>query len=112
MLYFEYDEAGVANRAQRQVEIVADILKSDPKKTLTITGHADALGTDDYNRDLSGKRAAAVKQALIAAGVPETQILTEALGESAPLRPNVNPDGTDNPTGRGHNRRAEVFLNF
>ncbi len=112
VLYFEYDEAGVGARTQKQIDILARILRADTTKTLSISGHADANGTDEYNDSLSAKRAAAVKVALIAAGVPESQIVTKAMGETAPLRPNLNPDGTDNPEGRGHNRRAEVYLNF
>jgi OOP family OmpA-OmpF porin len=112
VLYFEYDESGVGARTQKQIDILARILRADTTKTLSISGHADANGTDEYNNSLSGKRAAAVKIALIAAGVPEAQIVTQAMGESNPLRPNLNPDGTDNPEGRGHNRRAEVYLNF
>ncbi len=62
--------------------------------------------------EVSGNRAVNVRGTLIGLGVPENQIQTAAFGESAPKAPNLNPDGTDNPSGRAQNRRAEVYLQF
>ena len=112
VLYFDYDNATVNPRAAKQLRIIADILREDPKKMIHINGHTDALGTVDYNESLSDSRAAAVRQILLANGIPGGQIVTKAYGFSAPKAPNVNPDGTDNPTGRAQNRRAEVYLAF
>lgn len=112
VLYFDYDNARVNPRAAKQLRIIADILRDDPKKMIHINGHADALGTADYNEALSDSRAAAVRQILLAHGIPAGQVVTKAFGFSAPKAPNVNPDGTDNPTGRAQNRRAEVYLAF
>ncbi len=112
VLFFGYDEGILHPRAQRQLEIVARILKGDANKTILINGHADAMGSDDYNSQLSDQRAASVRKGLLAAGVSPSQIKTSALGESQPISPNVLPDGTDNPTGRKRNRRAEVYLPF
>ena len=112
VLYFDYDNASVNPRAAKQLRIIADILREDPKRLIHINGHADALGTADYNEVLSDTRAAAVRQILLAHGIPGGQIVTKAFGFTAPKAPNVNPDGTDNPTGRAQNRRAEVYLAF
>lgn len=112
VLYFEFDEDGLNSRSGKQLAIVADILRQDPKRRIHINGHADALGTDDYNRGLSDSRAAAVSSALIGMGVAQDQVVTKAYGEAMPRRPNFNPDGTDNPSGRSQNRRAEVYLDF
>ena len=112
VLYFDYDNATVNPRAAKQLRIIADILREDPKKMIHINGHTDALGTVDYNQSLSDNRAAAVRGILLANGIPAAQIVTKAYGFSAPKAPNVNPDGTDNPTGRAQNRRAEVYLAF
>lgn len=111
-LYFEYDQAQLHPRAQKQLEIVAGLLKSDPGKKLHIAGHTDAKGTDDYNLRLSSMRANTVKQQLTALGVSEAQILTKGLGKAQPLSPNQKADGTDDPEGRSKNRRAEIFLDF
>ena len=112
VLYFGYDEDILHVRAQRQLAIVAALLKDDAGKSLRITGHADALGTEDYNLALSARRAYSVRDRLIELGVPASQIITEGFGESVPLAANIREDGTDNPEGRSRNRRTEIFLDF
>lgn len=112
VLYFEYDDNRLLPRARRQIEIISNILKADPGKSLTIAGHADALGTDDYNTSLSAARATSVKEQLVAFGVPETQVGTQGFGEAKPWKPNLRDDGSDDPKGRRYNRRAEIYLNF
>lgn len=111
-LYFEYDRAELHPRAQKQLQVVAGMLKSDPAKKLRITGHTDARGNDDYNVQLSQTRAESVKQQLVALGVPSDQVETTGLGKAQPLGPNQKADGSDDPAGRSRNRRAEIFLDF
>ena len=111
-LYFEYDRAELHPRAQKQLEVVAGMLKADPAKKLRITGHTDARGDDDYNVNLSQSRAESVKQQLVALGVPSDQVETTGLGKAQPLGPNQKADGSDDPAGRSRNRRAEIFLDF
>lgn len=112
VVYFEFDEAGLTSRADNQLKIVANILRQDEGRKIRITGHADALGSDDYNRQLSSRRAESIREAIIARGANPRQVITEGYGESRPRKPNFKEDGTDNPTGRSENRRAEVFLDF
>jgi len=112
VLYFDFDEDSLAPRTQRQLAIVAQILKTDPGKKLTLSGHTDALGTEDYNTRLSARRAEVVKEFLVASGVGEKQILTVAKGTSQPRRPNFTESGADDPAGRRVNRRAEIYLDF
>jgi len=111
-LFFELNQAALHPRAQKQLDIVASILKSSPHKKLKIGGYTDALGSDTYNLNLSRHRAEAVKQYFLAHGVPQSQIETTGFGKALPLSPNVNPDGSDNPEGRSRNRRAEILLDF
>jgi outer membrane protein OmpA-like peptidoglycan-associated protein len=111
-LYFEFDEDAINPRTQRQLEIVARVLLSDPGRKITLSGHTDAIGTDPYNDRLSAARAATVRDFLIAAGVAPTQISTQAKGATEPRRPNVTESGDDNPRGRRANRRTEIYLDF
>lgn len=111
-LYFEFDEAEMNPRTRRQLEIVTMILKSDPGKKITLSGHTDALGTKDYNDELSSRRATVVREYLAGAGVDASQIITVAKGDSQPRRPNVTETGDDNPDGRRANRRTEIYLDF
>lgn len=112
VLYFEFDDAGLTPRTQRQLTIVADILKQGAERVIRINGHADALGSDDYNVNLSDRRAETIRQTLIGLGVKPEQVVTEAFGAAKPRKPNFLPDGSDNPSGRSQNRRAEVLLDF
>lgn len=112
VLYFEFDAEGLSARSSRQLRIVAEILGRDASRKIEINGHADAMGTDGYNENLSNRRSASIREKLIEFGVAPNQIVTKAFGESAPRRPNFNPDGTDNPDNRSQNRRAEVYLDF
>ena len=112
ILYFEFDENELTARTKRQLEIVALLLQTDEGKTLTISGHTDALGSEEYNRGLSATRAMAVKDFLVSSGVDEEQIKTVALGQSKPRRPNQTDTGEDSPEGRRANRRTEIYLDF
>jgi OmpA-OmpF porin, OOP family len=111
-LYFEFDEDEINPRTRRQLEIVTKILRSDPSKKINLSGHADALGTTDYNNSLSSRRADVVRDYLTTAGVSSTQIVTIAKGASQPRRPNATETGADNPEGRRANRRTEIYLDF
>lgn len=112
ILYFGFDEDGLTPRTQRQLDIVAGLLKLDSEKKLTLSGHTDALGTDEYNNELSSRRAGAVEKYLLEVGVPREQIVAMAEGEAKPRRPNATETGEDNPTGRRANRRTEIYLDF
>lgn len=111
-LFYEYDRAELHPRAQKQLDIIADILKASPAKKLRISGYTDAKGTEDYNLELSRKRAESVKQYFLTHGVPIAQVETSGFGKQLPLSPNVKADGSDNPEGRSRNRRAEILLDF
>lgn len=112
ILYFGFDEDVLTPRTERQLDIVAGLLKTDPDKELTLSGHTDSLGTDQYNDKLSERRAGAVEKYLFRLGVPRKQIVALAEGEAKPRRPNSTADGEDNPSGRRANRRTEIYLDF
>ena len=65
-------------------------------------GHADAIGTDAYNQNLSVARSEAVKAYLVSKGVEKNRIYTEGKGESSPVADNKTNEG------RAKNRRVEV----
>ncbi|BCU76630.1 OmpA family protein [Luteolibacter sp. LG18] len=112
VLYFEFNEDQLGERTRRQLEIVAQILRTDAGKKLTISGHTDALGSKGYNDTLSEKRADVVRDFLATKGVARKQIVTEAKGMTQPRRPNFTESGADNPEGRRANRRTEIYLDF
>lgn len=112
ILYFGFDEDGLTPRTQRQLDIVAGVLKTNLGKKLTLSGHTDSLGTVEYNESLSERRAHSVQKYLLEVGVPPTQIIARAEGAAKPRLPNATEDGEDNPSGRRANRRTEIYLDF
>jgi outer membrane protein OmpA-like peptidoglycan-associated protein len=112
ILYFGFDEETLSARTQRQLEIVSLLLQTDAGKELTLSGHTDAIGSEAYNKGLSGRRAETVRNFLVDSGVDPKQIKTVALGKSKPRRPNTTETGEDNPAGRRVNRRTEIYLDF
>jgi outer membrane protein OmpA-like peptidoglycan-associated protein len=108
---FDFDDAAIRVAAEPVLTGVADVLKQHPDATITIVGFTDAKGSDTYNQRLSQRRAASVKDWLVASGgVGGDKLSTEGLGEANPVAPNANPDGSDNPEGRQKNRRVEIAV--
>ncbi|MBT8044804.1 MAG: OmpA family protein [Verrucomicrobiae bacterium] len=112
VIYFDLDSNNLTLRTQRQLTIVANLLKADKTKKLTISGHTDALGSDDYNLQLSKMRAKQVMVFLTENGVDPSQMKVVGYGKSKPRLPNTTEDGHDAPDHRRANRRAEIFLDF
>ncbi len=73
---------------------------------LKISGYADSIGTDSYNKKLSADRARAVKTYLIDQGVNKNRIKVAAYGEKMPKAPNATS------IGRAYNRRVEFDLYY
>ena len=105
-LYFDVDKASLSRKAYKQLEIVAKMLTASSEKKLTLSGHTDDSGPDDYNDSLSFRRAESVRDYLIERGVEESQVEILAYGETKPRRKN------DTEQGRQANRRTEIYLDF
>ncbi len=79
------------------------MLKDHPELRLLIEGHTDNVGSEASNLALSEKRAAAVKQSLVANfGIDASRLESKGFGASKPAAPN------DTPEGRQTNRRVEI----
>lgn len=108
---FEFGRATLALSAQEKVHGIAGVLNDRARdRRVFIEGHADALGSDTFNQQLSERRAESVAIALADSGVSRSRIATRGFGERYPIASNTNPDGTDNPAGREKNRRVEVVI--
>lgn len=105
-LYFDFNDNELTPRAKRQLQIVSNLLTLGRDKKMTLSGHADAIGSEEYNDQLSLKRAKSVKEYLMSQGVADAQIQIIAFGESKPRRSNSSDKG------RRANRRTEIYLNF
>ncbi|MGZ4089526.1 MAG: OmpA family protein, partial [Bacteroidia bacterium] len=75
-----------------------------------IQSHTDSKGSDQYNEKLSQKRAESVVNYLIGKGINPLRLKAKGYGESKPIAPNENSDGSDNPEGRAQNRRTDFKI--
>jgi outer membrane protein OmpA-like peptidoglycan-associated protein len=90
--------------AGRKLDQLAQFLNQHPERRIEIDGFTDSVGPDDYNQDLSQRRADAVKAALLSRGIDASRITTQGYGKSFPVATN-NDSG-----GRQLNRRVEVVI--
>ncbi len=108
---FDFDKYALKTEAIPSLQKVGVVVKAYPKAPLLIEGHTDGKGTHPYNTKLSENRALSVKNWLVQnAGVDPARITTQGWGETKPVAPNTNPDGSDNPQGRQKNRRVGITL--
>ena len=104
---FEFGKSDLTPAAQAALDEVDSQIEA-ATGTITIEGHTDAIGDDASNQLLSEARAASVQAALqekLGSGFTFNVV---GFGESRPVAPNTNPDGSDNPDGRAQNRRVEI----
>lgn len=102
-LYFDFNSADIRHESDSTLNVIAEVLRRNPDWKLSIEGHTDAVASDRYNLELSGRRAAAVKEALVGSfGIAGGRLTTAGYGESRPQ------DRNDTVEGRARNRRVEL----
>jgi len=104
---FQFAKSDLTPAAQSALDEVDSQIDSSTG-TITIEGHTDAIGDDASNQLLSEARAASVRAALQDKLGTGFTVNVVGFGESRPVAPNNNPDGSDNPDGRAQNRRVEI----
>jgi len=104
LVFFNFDSAEITPDARRVIEQAAEAFDQFGLAEIEAVGHTDTSGPAWYNQRLAERRAASVRSALQAAGVPSNSIETAGRGESDPLVP--TGDGVREP----QNRRVEIFL--
>jgi peptidoglycan-associated lipoprotein len=104
-VYFDYDRSTLTPKAADKLKGNAETIRAFPEWAyVTIQGHCDERGTEEYNLALGDRRADAVKRYLVTLGVPESRLRTVSYGE---LRPAV--EGHDE-SAWSRNRRAEFAV--
>jgi len=101
---FDTGKATLKPGAYSTIERLATVLKEDSSRKVLIEGHTDSTGNDEYNQQLSERRAQAVQAALFERGVEASQTSTVGKGETTPVASN------DNAAGRQQNRRVELVF--
>ena len=104
-IYFEYNRWELRDEARSALRKNAEQLKaSSEQDVVTVEGHCDERGSDEYNLALGDRRAAAVKRYLVDLGVPASRVRTLSFGEH---RPAV---AGESEAAWSRNRRAELSL--
>lgn len=101
-IYFDYDKATFKTESYTELNKLEAMLRQNQNVKVEIGGHTDAYGKWDYNKQLSQKRAEAVKDYLTKKGIDPRRIKAVGYGESRPLASNDDED-----EGRELNRRVE-----
>lgn len=84
-IYFDYDESTLSDDTRQKLSRNADLLKSQAQFSVTIEGHADSRGTNEYNLALGERRANAVRDYLSSLGVAAGRVRTISYGEERPV---------------------------
>ena len=106
---FDFGSSELRGQASTTLTNLATVLKDSKAPKVQVQGHTDSVSDDAFNQKLSEQRAQAVSSALKSDGVA-ADLEAVGYGETKPVAPNENPDGSDNPSGRRLNRRVEVFV--
>ncbi len=84
-VFFAFDSSEVSAEGQQILQRQADWLRRYPNVSVTIEGHCDDRGTREYNLALGQRRATAVKNVLVAMGIPASRIQTISYGKERPI---------------------------
>lgn len=101
---FEFNKAELKPGATRSLANVAEFLRENPERKITIEGYTDNLGSDAYNRELSQRRANSVRDFLVQSGISADRITARGLGEAYPVASNQTE------VGRQENRRVQIII--
>jgi outer membrane protein OmpA-like peptidoglycan-associated protein len=89
-LLFRTDEDVLSGSTGAKLDALAASLVANPDVQIKLDGYADERGDETYNHDLSARRVAHVRDALVAAGIPEDRISVDAHGESPAAEQNID----------------------
>jgi outer membrane protein OmpA-like peptidoglycan-associated protein len=90
--------------ARERLAKVSGIVLAYPSLHVSIEGHTDSVGSDEYNQDLSERRAQSVRDYFVRGGIPAGTVDARGFGKAEPVASNETPEG------RQQNRRVELVL--
>lgn len=106
IIRFDFDSDQLNPSAISAMEKIVAGMKQDPLSKIVVRGHADKQGPDDYNDQLSFRRAKAIADYLIKHGIEEERLIQVYLGESEPLVPGATVEAYK------QNRRGDFYLDY
>lgn len=105
-VYFDFDRSELTEKAKELLAQVGELLIKEERFTVTIEGHTDARGTEDYNFTLGAKRAMKVKEFLAAYGIDGKRMESVSYGKEAPKAEGATEEAYS------QNRRANFRVNI
>ncbi len=103
-VYFKSNSEIIEERSHPMLKEIGGVLRTNPGMQIRVEGHSDAQGDDEYNRELSERRAKSVRTFLIDNGAARGQVEAEGVGERKPIASNETTEG------RSKNRRVEFHI--
>jgi peptidoglycan-associated lipoprotein len=82
---FDYDKADIREDQKGKLQTATTYMKNNPNVRITVEGHTDERGSEEYNIALGDRRANAVKQYLISQGIAENRLGSVSYGEERPI---------------------------
>jgi len=101
---FDFDRADLKSNSRDSITTLANYLIKNPDRKVIVEGYPASKGSASYNQGLSERRANAVKNALVHAGVDPSRIVAQGYGKEYPVASNATNSG------RAQNRRVEVTI--
>ena len=108
-VYFDFDRSDLKERGLEQLDSIYHVLLADTLATIQISGYTDGLGSEEYNKKLSDRRAKSCADYLVSKGIDSSRITFESFGACCPVEMELI-NGRDNPDGRSMNRRALINI--
>ncbi len=103
-VFFDTNKSEVKGTSAETLNSLAGIFQEYPKTVILIEGHTDSAGPEEYNMDLSRRRAESVADFLIAQGVDSSRFTVKWYGETQPRADNATAEG------KAQNRRVELGI--
>ncbi|MGR3810905.1 OmpA family protein [Jiulongibacter sp. NS-SX5] len=103
-ILFDFDSYQLSANSINNIGELAQVLDDYESTDILIAGHTDNVGSDNYNQNLSEKRAAAVADLLVSKGVQRNRLVVRGYGEDSPAYSNETELGQDK------NRRVELAI--
>ena len=101
-IFFDYNKFELKTESSLELDRLVELIKKSNDKNVHIDGFTDNIGSDEFNMDLSQKRALAVKTYFVSKGLPENRLIIKGNGNKFPIKSNETEDG------RKANRRVEI----
>ncbi|MDR6966842.1 outer membrane protein OmpA-like peptidoglycan-associated protein, partial [Flavobacterium arsenatis] len=104
---FEYNKSNITQDGAFELDKLVQVLKNNDKLVIMVKAHTDNRGSDQYNLDLSDRRAKSTVQYVISKGIPASRISGKGYGES---EPKVDCKEACTEEEHAQNRRSEFLI--